>query len=188
MSAITLARVFEGWDGYNTSLIRAVQPLASEQLRWRPTPDGRSVGEVFRHIAFGRIGWFMRMDAPGCPDLVSRIQHWGTDRDGNRHIDEGAFAIADQPAELAGWLEASWSMVDAALRTWTVDDLATTYRHKYAGTVYDVSRQWTTWRIMAHDIHHGGQLSAMLTVQGVEPFELTGLGGHLTEPPVAAEQ
>jgi len=75
-------------------------------------------------------------------------------------------------------------MVESTLAHWTVDDLSHTYRHSYQGKIYAVSRQWTIWRIMAHDIHHGGQLSELLSMQGITPLELTLLGGHLTEPPI----
>jgi uncharacterized damage-inducible protein DinB len=76
-------------------------------------------------------------------------------------------------------------MIDQTLRTWTVEDLKKTYHHTYMGNTYAVSRQWTIWRIMAHDIHHGGQLVVLLEMQGVESFELGGLGGHIIEPPLA---
>jgi uncharacterized damage-inducible protein DinB len=75
-------------------------------------------------------------------------------------------------------------MVAETLGQWTVENLTVTYRQPYQGKIYAVSRQWTIWRIMAHDIHHGGQLSELLAIQGIEPTELTGLGGHLTEPPI----
>ena len=44
------------------------------------------------------------------------------------------------------------------------------------------------WRILAHDIHHGGELALMLGAQGVEIFELGGLGGHINSPPLADPQ
>jgi hypothetical protein len=50
-----------------------------------------------------------------------------------------------------------------------------------------VSRQWTIWRIMAHDIHHGGELVLMLGMQGIDNFELGDLGGHIIEPPLAPQ-
>ncbi len=79
-------------------------------------------------------------------------------------------------------------MVEDTLTAWQVADLAKTYRHTYWGKTYAVSRQWTIWRIMAHDIHHGGQLSVMLATQGIELPELGALGGHLTVPPLAEPQ
>jgi uncharacterized damage-inducible protein DinB len=48
-----------------------------------------------------------------------------------------------------------------------------------------ISRQWTIWRILSHDIHHGGQIALMLGMQGIEAFELSGLFGHITLPPLA---
>jgi uncharacterized damage-inducible protein DinB len=76
-------------------------------------------------------------------------------------------------------------MVETTLKTWHVDDLVKTYRHKWNGTAYAVSRQWTIWRILSHDIHHGGQIALMLGMQGIEAFELSGLFGHITLPPLA---
>jgi len=77
-------------------------------------------------------------------------------------------------------------MIDRTLKTWTVEDLKRTYRHTWRGTIYAVTNQWTIWRIMAHDIHHGGQLVVVLRMQGIEPFELGDLGGHIVEPKLAA--
>ena len=184
--AVSLASVFDGWGGYQTSLVHAVETLTPEQLAWRPFEEQRTVGEVFRHISLGRIGWFSRMNAPLSDGLCARIQDWTQDRDGNRYIVEEAIPISEDAEELAAWLKSSWEMVEATLNQWSVADLAQTYRHTYWGTVFEVSRQWTIWRIMAHDIHHGGQLSLMLGMQGIEAMELIGLGGHIVEPRKAA--
>jgi len=164
--------VFEGWDGYNTSLIRAIAPLTAEQLDFRIKDDMRSVGEVAWHISRGRVDWFRRMLAPGSEALWKEIEA----------------ADANPPttaADLVSWLEKTWTMVADTLSQWTVHDLAETYRHGYQGTVYAVSRQWTVWRILTHDVHHGGQLTELLAQQGIEPPELTWLGGHLTVPALA---
>ncbi len=93
---------------------------------------------------------------------------------------EGKVALA--------WLEASWQPIARVLEEWTVADLATTYRHRWQGQEYAVSRQWTIWRIMAHDVHHGGQLAMMLALLGVDAFELRALGGHIVMPPLAASE
>jgi uncharacterized damage-inducible protein DinB len=177
--------VYEGWEGYQTALVRAVATLTAEQLAFRPAPGMRSVGETARHIAAGRLTWFRRMDAPGSAELDALVPEWVTDREGNRHVVEERLAPADDAAALVGWLERTWGMVAATLAAWTTDDLQRTYRHTFRGTTYAVSYQWTIWRILSHDMHHGGQLTTLLYQQGVEPAELGWLGGHLTEPPVA---
>lgn len=184
---ISLQAVFEGWDGYQQSIVRAVQPLTPEQLNWHPANHLRTVGELVRHIALGRLTWLMRMDAPGSAELASQIGDWELDEDGNRDIVEKAVEIADQPEELVRWLELTWKVIENTLSSWTVADLWQTYRHKFLGNTYAVSRQWTIWRVMNHDLHHGGELSLMLGLQGIEAFELSALFGHIIEPPLAED-
>lgn len=169
---LPLASVFEGWDGYNTSLIHAVEGLTPAQLAWRPADGMRSVGEIAAHIAFGRIDWFARMKAPKSAELVQAAAAVSQE------------AVAVDAAAIVEWLTSTWSMIDATLTGWTVDDLALGYEHEYWGNVYAVSNQWTIWRIMAHDIQHGGQLTILLSMQGIAIPQLGDLGGHLTEPPI----
>jgi hypothetical protein len=90
-----LARVLEGWDGYQTSLLHAAAPLTNEQLCWRPAPGRRSLGELARHISMGRITWLARMGAPGTDMVAQRIPRWHADDDGTRRVAEEASGIAD---------------------------------------------------------------------------------------------
>ena len=78
-------------------------------------------------------------------------------------------------------------MIAATLHQWSVPDLSRTYRQEYQGKVYQVSYQWVIWRILTHDVHHGGELAVMLGIQGIEIPELGDLFGHLTEPPLAED-
>lgn len=179
---LSLLRVFEGWDEYNTNLVHAVEPLTIEHLRFKPVPTTRSVGEVASHIALGRIDWFRRMEAPGSVEVVADRYAWRYDQ-GRKATEE---TIAESAADIVHWRNRSWGMVERTLSEWTVDDLAKWYPHTYWCKTYEVSRQWTLWRIMAHDIQHGGQLTTMLAMFGIEPDEPTGLGGHLTELPLVS--
>lgn len=177
----SLFKVYEGWDGYQTSILKAVEPLTSDQLNWRPANQLRSVGELVRHIALGRVNWFLRMDAPGSRELASQINAWEQDLHGNRYVVDDQVVGSGQASELVQWLKNSWQIIAQTLETWTVDDLQKTYLHTWRGDTYRVSYQWTIWRIMAHDIHHGGELSLMLGMQGIIPYELGEMGGHITE-------
>lgn len=84
-SPVALERIFDGWAGYNTSLVNAVRPLTAAQLGWRPAGHLRTTGELVRHISLGRLSWFARMDAPGSAELSLRVSLWETDSDGSRH-------------------------------------------------------------------------------------------------------
>ena len=180
----SLQVIYEGWNGYHQSIVNAVKPLTSEQLTWRPANNFNSVGELVRHISLGRITWFMRMDAPGSAGLVNQIDAWERDKDDNQHIIEEKILIADHPTELVHWLEITWQMIENTLNTWKISDLGENYKHVWRGNTYTPSRQWTIWRVMSHDIHHGGELSLMLGLQGIESFELSALFGHIIEPPL----
>jgi uncharacterized damage-inducible protein DinB len=180
----SIAFVFDGWGGYQTSLVHAVESLTSEQLAWRPVDHRRSVGELVRHISLGRITWFSRMSGPGLDQAVSGVPRWFTDRDGARHADERSVPL-DNAEQAVEWLTLSWKPVRAALDEWSIADLSKTYRHRFQGRDYLISRQWTIWRTMAHDIQHGGQIAMMLAIQGIESLELGKLGGHIVEPPLA---
>jgi uncharacterized damage-inducible protein DinB len=182
---IALSQLFDGWDGHQTSLVNAISPLTPEQLEWRPSENLQSAGELARHISMGRIGWFERMGAPGSTELAAQIETWETDRDGNRYIIEGAIPIANNAGALVHWLKVSWDMIERTLSEWHVDDLAKSYRHTWNGQTWANSRQWTIWRILTHDVHHGGQIALILGMQGIEVFELGDLFGHITMPPLA---
>jgi phospholipase/carboxylesterase len=167
----SLMTVYKGWDDYQTSLVNAITLLSPAQLAYRPAPNMRSVGEVASHISFGRIDWFQRMHAPGSDELARQVKSLGAED-----------AIAENPAELVRWLEASWQMIEKTLSSWTVADLERTYKHSYQGKAYAISHQWTIWRILAHDLHHGGELAVMLGTQGIPIPELGDFGGHITQP------
>ncbi len=181
--------VYEGWDSHQQSLMHAVTPLTPEQLAWRPAPNQASVNDLIGHIAGSRLWWFYKMHAPGSLVLARQIAPWANEtfnagdvNDFNRWMEaniqwEEALKL---PGESLKWLELSWGMIETTLNTWTVDDLAQTYRHIREGKIYAVTRQWTIWRVMSHDLHHGGQIAMMLGLQGIPVPELGDKGGHLT--------
>jgi uncharacterized damage-inducible protein DinB len=191
----SLSSVFEGWDSHQLALVRAISGLTPEQIAYRPAPNLRSAGEIISHIALGRVDWFHRMGAPGSGALARQLlpsegekadtEHLAALRQWMDAIHHQEAAITTNPAELLRWLEASWQMIEQTLATWTVADLGQTFRHFYKGPTYAVSRQWVLWRVMSHDLHHGGELAILLGLQGIEIPDLGDQGGHLTELPLA---
>ncbi len=127
ISDLKLLSVYEGWDGYQVSLLHAVEPLTPSKLAWRPTERHRSVGELVRHVALGRLTWSLRIDAPGSRELAAQIPEWETDEAGNRYAHEESMPITTDATLLAGWLSSSWGMVDRMLKEWDIADLRKTY-------------------------------------------------------------
>ena len=55
---INLLSFYKGWDFYQALLIKALEPLSSDQLNLRVAPHLRSVGENVAHIISGRVSNF----------------------------------------------------------------------------------------------------------------------------------
>jgi uncharacterized damage-inducible protein DinB len=178
-----LAQVFEGWNGYQESLLKAAAPLSAEQLLFKAGPGMRSMGQLIRHIALGRLTWLARIEPVGIAEAADRVPRWFTDGDGSRHVDEESVS-PNNSRVLADWLAVSWEPIQRSLEAWTVSDLSRSFRHRFRGTDYAISRQWVLWRVLSHDMHHGGQLALFLAMQGIPAVELRALGGHITEPPL----
>lgn len=172
---LALSTIFDGWQGHQISLVKAIEPLTSEQLSYRSAPGLRTVGEIVNHIANGRAGWLMRIDEVS-PEQARQVEAWNEAED-----------AIENASELVKRLEISWQIVEDKLKSWSVADLPRVYPLPYQGKTYAVSRQWVLWRIMAHDLHHGGEIALMLGEQGISIPELGMEGGHITEVPLMDE-
>jgi len=51
----------------------------------------------------------------------------------------------DESAIVAHWLESTWKPIEQILKEWSLEHLFQTYRHRFRGTEYIVSNQWTLW-------------------------------------------
>jgi uncharacterized damage-inducible protein DinB len=161
-----LTTYYSGWDDYQISLARTAARLTPEQLAWRPATEHRTVGDLAQHIVEGRIGWIGQFLGEGNAELNA----WEPTSPG-----------LPTAGELVHGLEATWQMIEGALTRWTAEDLAQPYSIEYDGKDYRITRQWVLWHVLSHDIHHGGELTLMLGMQGVALPELGDGGGHLAE-------
>src|SRR6266487_3149988 len=65
----TLMTLYKGWDVYQEQLVKAITPLAAEQLALRAAPQLRSVGMIAAHIVGARVRWFHRLMGEGSVDI-----------------------------------------------------------------------------------------------------------------------
>jgi len=179
-NALSLMSVYEGWDGHQVALMRTVAPLSPAQLAWRGAPHLRSVGELIAHIITGRIGWIHDILGVEGPEATQWLETWSAGDTLKPGTEQDA-------AALVSGLEATWQMIEGALTSWTTDDLGKTLRHVWQGKTWAIPRQWILWRIMDHDIHHGGELAFALGMQNIAIPDLGDMGGHLTEVPLSEE-
>jgi uncharacterized damage-inducible protein DinB len=70
-------------------------------------------------------------------------------------------------AELVYGLEKSWRVMQEALANWTPEDMQYSYKGEQ-GEPETFTRQWVIWHLIEHDLHHGGEVSLLLGMHGLE--------------------
>jgi uncharacterized damage-inducible protein DinB len=148
-----------GWSRHQSLMIASLEGLSLNQLSFRPVPTQRSVSEIGRHIVAARIRWCRH--ALGIGD--TGLEKWA------------AWEKAESPephaAELVGALSESWQPLAEGLARWTADEYAATLTARRGSEEMQVKRGWVVWHLIEHDLHHGGEISWLLGMQG-----LPGLG------------
>ena len=152
-----LNRFYDGWNRYQALLVDAIGPLTNDQLAIRAAPQLRQIWELAGHIIAARVYWFHLVLGEGSTALEP-MMGWDDEGQPLRNADD-----------LVRGLNESWELIDECLQRWTVDDLdvlKTTSR----GT--ELSRQWVIWHVLEHDLHHGGELSFTLGMNGLAAPDL----------------
>ena len=154
MTKQQLLPFYKGWDTYQGQLIKAIEPLSSDQLSLRAAPHLRSIGENAAHIVGARAGWLHYVLKEGSENLVSR--KWD---DPNQPASS---------AELISGLETTWKVIQDGLHRWTPADLDEIFHDTDEnGEEQTLTRQWVIWHLIEHDLHHGGEISFMLGMHGL---------------------
>ncbi len=157
----SLADCYKGWDNYQQLLVRALAPLSPEQLTLRAAPHLRSVGVIVTHIISARARWMyyvLQID----DEKLAAIGEWDAPGQPGRNA-----------TELVSGLEATWQIMQDALQSWTIADLDEVLRDTGENGLDETfTRQWVLWHLIEHDVHHGGEMSFVLGMHGVEAIDL----------------
>lgn len=151
----TLDTFYKHWKVYQDELEKAIAPLTHEQLALRSAPHLRSVGEIAQHIIGVRIGWFM-FDLLHDVGELAPLAEWS--------MPEAPVRTAE---ELVWGLNASWQMMASALAHWNSDDMQQIITSEDNGQEVQFPRSWVIWHLIEHDLHHGGELSLTLGMNGL---------------------
>ena len=146
---------YENWENYQKLIVQAVVPLSSNQLKLRVAPHLRTLSDLVAHIITTRVNWFHDVAGAGGKD-VEVYMDWDFDNAPQRG-----------PDELRTGLEASWQLVINALNTWTTAEFIEPFQVQGRDQVFSITRQWITWHVLEHDLHHGGELSFSLGIHGL---------------------
>jgi len=156
----TLDVIYENWRSHNKKLCDCITPLTNEQLSLQPAKGMWPLGQIVQHIISVRAGWFS-----------------GTLQDNNESMNEYmSWGQRESPArgvvELVRGLDETWGFIEARLNRWTLEDCAKTFPDEWDGQVHEVSRNWVIYHVMEHDLHHGGEVSLILGMNGLRTLDL----------------
>lgn len=154
----TLTTFYNLWKEYQERLRDALTPLTAEQLTLRAAPNLRSIGENATHIVGCRVGWFTQVLGESASEEVMATLQW-----------DAKDAPARSAAELARGLDLSWQLMADCLARWTTaDDMRKEFTDDWEGEEVHLSRAWIVWHVLEHDLSHGGEVSLILGIHGLQ--------------------
>ena len=156
----TLAVIYENWRSYQEKLRDAVAPLSDDQLTLQPAPHMWPLGQLVQHIIGVRAGWFSGTlqdeDA-----AMNEYMSWGWPDSAPRTA-----------AEMVRGLDETWAFIESRLQRWTAEECAQTFPDEWDGEIIHVSRSWVIYHVLEHDLHHGGEISLILGMNGLTSLDL----------------
>ena len=156
----TLDVIYENWRGYHEKLRNCIAPLTDEQLLLQPAAGMWPLGQIVQHIVAVRAGWFSGTLQDN-DEMMNAYMEWGQRE-----------SPARSAAELAQGLDKTWDFIEARLQRWTAEECAKTFPDEWDGQLYEVSRSWVIYHVMEHDLHHGGEISLILGMNGLVTLNL----------------
>ncbi len=154
-----LAPFYHGWAAQQRRLLDSIRPLAQEQMQLRAAPDEWAIWQLASNMAGGRLYWLCAMLGEDYRVVMSVFAGGGWEDTPERP------RTAD---ELVDALEKTWSVAEACLDRWSIEDLRREVTTKdFWGTTVTITPGWVLWRLMSHDMHHGSEISLILRVHGL---------------------
>jgi uncharacterized damage-inducible protein DinB len=150
----TLTLFYENWKLYQDHLREALVPLSDADMKLKPGPNLRTLGELVQHLVAARVWWFHSFLGEGGESLKP-YESWD-DRD----------APIRPLKEVLEGVDRSWAFVQGCLDRWSDADLQKTFPHEWRGEKYDLTRSWVVWHVLEHDLHHGGEISLTMGMHG----------------------
>jgi uncharacterized damage-inducible protein DinB len=157
----TLDVIYQSWQGYHEKLRNSIAPLTNEQLSLQPAARMWPVGQLVQHIISVRAGWFSGTLQEN-DEVMNAYMWWGQRESPERSA-----------ADLVRGLDETWAFIESRLQRWSPADCTKTFPDEGPdGQIYQVSRSWVIYHVLEHDLHHGGEISLILGMNGLQGVDL----------------
>jgi hypothetical protein len=162
----TIRPAYSNWPMYNREVRDLVAGLTAEQLALRPSPDAWPAWAILGHAACQRVFWLC--DFAGEPGAeTSPFPDAGSNCPGDDDLEHVL-----SPAALADALDATFTIVERCLDTWTVESLGEILRRPEWDDTWVHTRGSVIQRVLAHDLYHFSEASLAFGAAGVPAVDL----------------
>lgn len=162
---------YDGWADQQQSLLDSLAPLTLKQMQLRPATGEWAIWQLASNMAGGRLYWLCHVlgeDDQGFGDMF-KVEHvtipgasleWAGWED-NEERPRSAGEVAEA-------FRKTWAVVEACMENWSPDDLVMAKAATDAwGKALTITPAEVLWRLMAHEVHHGSEISLILRVHGL---------------------
>jgi uncharacterized damage-inducible protein DinB len=153
-----MSTIYSGWQTHHSRIIAALAPLSADQLALRAAPTQRTIEEIASHVIGARSRWMM-MDEGESP--FKAFVNWDCEGMQVRSADE-----------LVNALDTTWRAMQAAIARWTPAQWQETFPGEPPEEPAEITRMWVIWHLIEHDVHHGGEISLILGMNGLAAPDL----------------
>jgi uncharacterized damage-inducible protein DinB len=160
LTGSTLDVIYKNWKVYHEKLRDCIAPLTDQHLSVQPAARMWPLEQIVQHIVSVRAGWFSGT-LQDSDEAMNEYMSWGQRDSPSRSA-----------IELARGLDETWAFIEVRLQRWTPDDCAKTFPDEWDGQKHDVSRSWVIYHVLEHDLHHGGEVSLILGMNGLQGPDL----------------
>lgn len=154
-----LSAFYQGWAEQQDNLLASIRPLSMEQMQLRPAPGEYAIWQLASNMAGGRLYWLCGMLGEDDRGLWKLFESggWEDDTDHPRSAEE-----------LEDAFHKTWEVVESCINRWQASDLYVEVTRTDAfGNVRKITPAWVLWRLMAHEVHHGAEISTILRINGL---------------------
>lgn len=144
---MNLYEIFPHWETRTNRILKSLEDRTPYELEFRFRSNMRTLGNLYRHILAAEIYWMEDIVA-GRGKMFSELDE--NDFSNSKSIIDKWHTVRNRSQEI--------------VKPFTLSDLKRTFQSP-RNKSFELS--YILWHVVEHEIHHSGQISAMLRAQNL---------------------